>query len=465
MADARTGGKLLALKAGDRMIGVPAGLVREVARLPRLARVPHGPAALMGLANVRGAVVPVLSLAGLVEREAGGERRLVVVDAGEIVGLAVGESGKLVELGEAGLETPDLAGLIASTLMAGKERRATGGLAIAESDTGEAVAERVALAVFAIGAQEFALPLGAVEEVIRRPAGIAYLPDADAVVIGSAAHRGALLPLLSLGALLGLPQADDGAKARVVVVRIGAHRVGLIVDAMRDILHVAESEIDPVPQVLARGAAEARIQAILRLDEGRRLVSVLAAEHLLREDITARLLKAGTGEAKEMVASESDGVSEQFLLFRIGTEDYGLPIDAVEEVAPLPSRLTRLPKAPLFVKGVMNLRGRVVPVIDQAARFGGTGENGRKRRVVVVRIGDLVAGFIVDQVLEVMRVAAEALRPAPDLGGDDTRIFERVANFPDEDRIVLIVSPRVLLDRAEQDLLRGLGGKVAPAAS
>lgn len=466
MASARSGGKLLALEAGDRRIGLPAALVREVARLPRLARVPHAPPALMGLANVRGAVLPVLSLARLFDEEAGGERRLVVIDAGEPIGLAVRSSGQLVEAGDDRLEEVDIARLVDATLATGRARRTVGGLAMADSEAGEAEgAERLALTLFAIGAQEFALPLGAVEEVIRRPAGIAGLPDADAVVIGSASHRGALLPLLSLGALLGLPGTGDDAKARVVVVRIGTHKVGLLVDAMRDIVHVSESDVDAVPQVLARGAAEARIQAILRLDEGRRLVSVLAAEHLLREDITARLLKAGTGEADEMVDGEADGAAEQFLLFRIGGEDYGLPIGSVEEVAPLPSKLTRLPKAPPFVKGVMNLRGRVVPVIDQAARFGGASEEIRKRRVVVVRIGDLVAGFIVDQVSEVLRIAADALRPAPDLGDGDTRIFERVANFPEEDRIVLIVSPRELLDRAEQDLLRGLGGKGAPAAS
>ena len=55
-----------------------------------------------------------------------------------------------------------------------------------------------------------------------------------------------------------------------------------------------------------------------------------------------------------------------------------------------------------------------------------------------------------------LRVEASALRPAPDLGNEETRIFDRVANLAEEERIVLMVSPRELLDRAERDLLRGL---------
>jgi purine-binding chemotaxis protein CheW len=128
----------------------------------------------------------------------------------------------------------------------------------------------------------------------------------------------------------------------------------------------------------------------------------------------------------------------------------------VADVAPLPRTLTRLPKAPAFVRGVMNLRGAVVPVIDQAERFGAAAAAGSKRRVVVVRIGDLQAGFVVDSASEVLRIAADAVGPAPDLGGAETRVFDRIANLPDQDRIVLIVSPRELLDRAEQDLLRGM---------
>jgi purine-binding chemotaxis protein CheW len=459
------GTQLLTLGVDGQRFGVAAALVREVARLPRLSRVPHAPPALLGLANIRGAVVPVLSLAALVERSAGGERRVVILEDGEVVGLAVDDVAQMIDIdaaAEASVRALDIADLIARSMPATGKRR-TRGAGLVEEREAEAAAETVPLVIFAIGNQEFAFPLGVVEEVLRLPEEIARLPHADSVVVGSTAVRGALLPLLSLRALLALSGADDSAKARILVIRIGAHRVGLVVDAMRSILRVTEEDIDPVPQVLARGGAEARIQAICRLDEGRRLVSVLAAEKLLRDDITARLFQ-GSGEQMEMGETQAAQAFEQFLLFRIGEEEFGLPIGAVEEVTQLPEKLTRLPKAPAFVQGVMNLRGQVIPVIDQATRFGVDSASGRKRRVVIVRIGDLSAGFVVDAVSDVLRVEAEALRPAPDLGNAETRVFDRVVNLTEEERIVLIVSPRELLDRAEQDLLRSMTGEGAAAA-
>jgi purine-binding chemotaxis protein CheW len=400
-------------------------------------------------------VVPVLSLAALVKHQPGGERRVVIVDDGEIIGLAVDTVSQLAGA-DAAVRTLDIAALIATGMPAGGGRRA-GSAALIEEAEAEARVETLPLVIFAIGNQEFAFPLGVVEEVLRLPHEIARMPHADAAVVGSTAVRGALLPLLSLRVLLALPGADDAARARVLVVRIGANRVGLVVDAMRSILRVAEDDVDPVPQVLARGGSEARIQAICRLDGGRRLVSVLAADALLRDDITARLFQGSEGQ-QAMGEAAAEQAFEQFLLFRIGEEEFGLPIGAVEEVALLPDKLTRLPKAPAFVQGVMNLRGQVIPVIDQAERFGAGAATGRKRRVVIVRIGDLVAGFVVDAVSDVLRVEASTLRPAPDLGNEETRVFDRVANLAGEERIVLIVSPRELLDRAEQDLLRSMAG-------
>ena len=81
---------------------------------------------------------------------------------------------------------------------------------------------------------------------------------------------------------------------------------------------------------------------------------------------------------------------EQFVLFRLGDETYGLPIAAVVEVVRLPNAVTRVPRAPAFLAGVMNHRGAVVPLIDQSRRFTlprGTDE--RQRRVIITRLDDL----------------------------------------------------------------------------
>ena len=460
-ASHRDAESLLTFEVSGERFGIPTAIVREVARLPRVTRVPHAPQSLIGLGNFRGAVLPIVSFAHLADRAVGSERRVILLDTAKPLALAVDDISTLGDAGDAHVQRVDIEALAARDFAESGQRR-THAVATACVAEAESAGSHVPLVVFAVAGQEYALPIGAVEEVLRLPHDIALMPHADDVVVGSIAVRDALLPLLSLQALLALPGAADLGRARVVVVRIGQHRIGLVVDTMRAILRVAEGDIDPVPAVLARGAAEARIQAICRLDEGRRLVSVLAVEHLIREDLTARLLRGAEDVMAELKAAEA---SEQFLSFRIGDEEFGLPIACVVEVAIPPAKLTRLPNAPDFVQGVMNLRGVVVPVIDQAKRFGAATAKGKRRRVIVVRLGDVQAGFAVDEVPEVMRVPTSALRPAPDLGGEDTRVFDRVVNLAEADRMVLIVSPQELLDRAEREMLAAIGGKLSASPS
>jgi len=106
----------------------------------------------------------------------------------------------------------------------------------------------------------------------------------------------------------------------------------------------------------------------------------------------------------------------------------------------------------------MNLRGRVIPVSDQRqrCRFEGRGER-RRERIVVVRAEDMEAGFVVDAVSEVLKVSHDQLRPTPDLAGSGSQVIDRIANIEVEGRMVLLLNPRELLDRAEKDLLAAMG--------
>ena len=93
---------------------------------------------------------------------------------------------------------------------------------------------------------------------------------------------------------------------------------------------------------------------------------------------------------------------EQFIIFRLGDQEYGLPIAAVDEIARPPDHITRLPKAPAFIDGVMNLRGIVVPIVDLRRRFDlsidGTG--GRASAFLSWPSAAGKTGFMVDSVSE-----------------------------------------------------------------
>lgn len=194
------------------------------------------------------------------------------------------------------------------------------------------------------------------------------------------------------------------------------------------------------------------------------MVSVLSNDRLLSDEITARLIEEGN-EDMASVAGET-AREEQILLFTLGDDEFGLPVAAVREVVRRPERLTSLPRAPSFVDGIMNLRGQVLPVIDQRRRFGAAHDEGARKPVLVVTIGEAQAGFVVDAVRRVASVPAAALHPVPDLGRDETGVIDRIASLEVDGRLVLLVNPQELLDRAERDLLAAMeGGAEAPSRS
>jgi purine-binding chemotaxis protein CheW len=155
----------------------------------------------------------------------------------------------------------------------------------------------------------------------------------------------------------------------------------------------------------------------------------------------------------------------QFLAFRLGDDEFGLPIEAIDEVARLPEQITRVPKAPKFLEGVINLRGEVLPVVDQRRRFDmAASENPQARRLIVLRSERHRAGVIVDSVSEVLRCDADSIEEAPDLTGEATRLVRGVVNLAAQDRIVLLLDPAELLTRAERGLLDAFQPRAAQAA-
>jgi len=208
--------------------------------------------------------------------------------------------------------------------------------------------------------------------------------------------------------------------------------------------------------LLARGAGDAEITSICRLDQGRRLVAVLSPDRLFRSDLVRRVV-AESAAASDGATSTTNGdgmTDEQFIIFRLGDQEYGLPIAAVDEVARRPDHVTRLPRAPAFVDGVMNLRGSVVPIVDLRRRFEiSSKEPGVAQRILVLSVGGGRTGFMVDRVTEVIKVPAAAIRPAPELSAEQMRLIGRVANLQAQGRMILLIDPAQLLDQVEAAVL------------
>lgn len=112
---------------------------------------------------------------------------------------------------------------------------------------------------------------------------------------------------------------------------------------------------------------------------------------------------------------DNSGHTVQFIAFKIGKEEYGVDIMAVREIKGwIPA--TRLPNAPHYVRGVINLRGLMVPIFDLRARFGGgETEITRTHVVIIVKVEERVFGVLVDAVSDILSISEEQIKPAPEM--------------------------------------------------
>ncbi|HEV7321811.1 MAG TPA: chemotaxis protein CheW [Ensifer sp.] len=463
MAKARRGGETerqLTFIVGGDGYSIPAEGVLEVGRRPTITRVPNSPGALAGLMNFHGAAIPVVRVSALVAAvvegaaPSSGEAKVVVYDEGGAVGLLIDDVLQLTSEQSASAKVLNIGALLADIFVESVQtpRRNIGSSVDKAGQKIAATIERALLA-FRVSVQYFALPLESVVEVLALPGDVTGLPRGEAMSVGMIALREEIVPLISLASLLGLPADSDGRR-HVVVIRFGEARIGLVVDRLHGVVRVPETSIEPIPAILQRGAGDAEIDAIARSADKRPLISILSPLRLFRNRAISNAL-AERGERNrsmpDAVAFEPD---QRFIVFRLGDDVFGLPIGSVDEIVQLPDAISRVPNAPNFVTGVINVRGKAVPVIDQRLRFeAGQSLSAKRPRVVVVTIGQLQAGFIVDSVSEILSLPASAIGPAPKLPGNGTQIFDRVAARGDAGEMILLVDPKELLDKAERDLL------------
>lgn len=478
----------LTFAVGEDRFAARAADVSEVVRRPRVVRVPRGPRSLLGLTSFRGAPVPVVSLARLLGQDDadGADRRLLVLNGQAPVGLMIDQVGTLTSLEGAAagmdgarqgfgrlfvrdgsaLRTLDLDGLLRHEFAGLTKATAPHSSDAALAATSDRQAEdAVALLSFDLAGQVYAFGLDQVTGVMPLPTQMATPAQTDAALLGVVAVRQRLLPIVSLRHLLGLPIVH-ALSQRVVVIRMGAAQIGVAVDQLRAILRVTADAIDIAPAVLNRGEGDAQVGAIARLADNGGLVGILTGERLFRDQKVALILADGQADAEDPVVAAGDiGEHAPFLIFQLGDEEYGLPLSAVDEVVRAPDQLAQLPKAPAFIKGVLNLRGHVVPVVDQRDRFEiAAGRVAARPRIIVSAVEGRRLGFIVDAVSEILPLAARQIEATPSLAADDDQVFSRVATLDDGARMILLVEPQALLQRAERDLLAAFATSGATTA-
>ena len=144
----------------------------------------------------------------------------------------------------------------------------------------------------------------------------------------------------------------------------------------------------------------------------------------------------------------------QLVNFRLAKEEYGLPITKVQEINRLVP-ITKLPQTPTFMEGIINLRGRIIPIIDLRKRFQlEVADYTEENRIIVVEVNGQVIGIIVDAVTEVVKLNTENIEPAPPSFVIDSQYIHGVGKL--ENRLLILLNIDKILTSQEEITLNRL---------
>lgn len=152
---------------------------------------------------------------------------------------------------------------------------------------------------------------------------------------------------------------------------------------------------------------------------------------------------------------EEDTLKDRFLTFEIGGESYGIEIRYVTEIIGL-QPITEVPELPDYIRGIINLRGKIIPVMDVRLRFKKPFREYNDRTcVVVVDINEFSIGLIVDSVSEVLTIAEEEIVPPPELNNTSNKYIKGIGKAGNS--VKLLIDCNRLLNEKETESISNLG--------
>jgi purine-binding chemotaxis protein CheW len=287
------------------------------------------------------------------------------------------------------------------------------------------------------------------EKAIRQVQG--HAPSEEIVATVSAIAAG-------LHEFEGEVAANIQEDQRIIVVDAGGFVLGLVVDHVNEVLNVSRKLLDPPPMVSSEGGVE--LEAVAKLDDGNRLIMLLDVANLMRdrklreiETGSSARVSADTKMAAEKAGDLAQELTEvQLVTFMLSGEEYGVPISQIQEIDRL-SKVTKVPKAARFIEGVTNLRGEVIPVLDTRKRFDLEAKVADDRtRIMIVELGGVKTGLIVDSVREVLSLRKKDIAPPPEAihSGIDQRFISGIGKVDSGKRMVVLLNVEKILSRTEQ---------------
>jgi len=475
--------QLVTFLLGEDEFGADIMDVKEIIRVPDITKVPNAPGYVEGACNLRGNVLPIIDgrTRFNLERKTKDENsRVLVIDVdGKATGVVVDKVSEVMRVNTVDIEEPPqvvknvdsdyLNGVVKldngnrlvmlldvvralSVKSTGKDRingqdeGAQKNSALASSSNVESIDEEQ-LVSFLLDKEEYAIGIMKVKEIIRVPQ-IVKVPNCEAYIEGVVSIRNNLLPIISLRTYFGMGHMDINDHTRILVVDMGNFTAGIMVDKISEVLRVPSSIIQPPPKFSTQSGEQ--LKGVAKLNNGKRMILMLEPSKLISADEISAI--SGTDGTHEQDIEEKSIArqildEEQLVTFKIDMEEYGVKIANVQEINRM-TEVTKIPRAPYYIEGIVNLRGNVIPALDLRRLFKLSEKQVTDAtRIIIVDFNGKRTGIVVDSVSEVLRFEKTLIEAPPDIlsSGIDSDYVEGVGKLDGGKRMILILDIRKVL--------------------
>ncbi|MGK5095200.1 chemotaxis protein CheW [Deltaproteobacteria bacterium TL4] len=483
--------KYVTFKVGDERFGVHIEVVQQIIRPPRITPIPRTPDFFLGVLNLRGETISTVDLRqrfGLSHVPRHDNQRVLIVDyAASRLGLLVDQMGEVVNVQHSQIRLPPplvdpntlefLTGAVhfendESLLLLDQERLIkhedflTEVKVMKEKPSGQqsgelivAEAEQVFVG-FRLADEYYVLEISDVEEIIRFPTLI-KVPQSSHNIEGVFHLRNQVIPLLSLTRRFGLRQSKITETTYVLVVNVQGTKVGLMVDQIRGVLRIKPSKIGPLPKNVT-GHKAAHLQGIVQIpaEKEHYVYMVILLNQIFSETELERLSQFQYEEELEYELPEEDNDEEiiSLIRFKIGNEIYAIRLLQVNHITSVPPSLVfSVPKCPTYVKGVINVRGEIITVIDLPRMFESPNSIPKNDhvKIIVVNIGERKVGLQVEDIVGITYLS-NTIFDIPEHWGEesDHRIVEAIGREESGDVTVLLDLEATLMQATGMDRIR-----------
>lgn len=261
------------------------------------------------------------------------------------------------------------------------------------------------IVAFTILEKEYALNIKDVVQVISLKE-MTPVPQAPDFVEGIIIWHGRVIPLVSLRKRFGLDKQAPMKSGRIIITKCYEHPIGIIVDQFTEVLDLGTADLQPPGALLQQASYLVGVGKI-----GKRLILLIDVEKLLsnqeRSNIDQVLIDSEDKPVEENAAKNTMRV----LAFRLDQENYCMEItDAIKVFTP--GLVTRVPNAAPFIKGLTDLHGMIIPLIDVRPFLGlPGGEVTKTSKVIITEMKDGWLGLVVDKIFEAREIGKDSIQP------------------------------------------------------